>query len=184
MTGWMGKLVKARQKARQACLFVLALAVFTTASPAQTQPAPLAVQPPAMIEGTWATADGSEITIIACPQGYCGLISKIVVPEHIVKQYGGDIAAIGANYTDMMNKDPALRARPIQGLQILRLSPTASPWRFDGEVYHPEHGNHYGGSVEVIDADRIKLKGCALYVICLEQQWARVITPAPMVATQ
>jgi hypothetical protein len=60
----------------------------------------------------------------------------------------------------------------------------ASPWRFDGEVYHPEHGNHYGGSVEVIDADRIKLKGCALYVICLEQQWARVITPAPMVAAQ
>ncbi|WP_244545271.1 DUF2147 domain-containing protein [Devosia enhydra] len=170
---------------------LIAVAALAMASPAAAQGVPSPVlpgsppaQPPAMIEGTWATADGSEITIIACPQGYCGLISKIVVPEHIMKQYGGDLTAIGANYTDMMNKDPALRGRPIQGLQILRLSPTASPWRFDGEVYHPEHGNTYGGSVEVVDADRIKLKGCALYVICLEQEWARVIAPAPVLAKQ
>lgn len=139
-------------------------------------------QAPSTVEGTWLTADGSEITIIGCPQGYCGMISKIVVPDHVRQKYGNDLAAIGANYTDMMNKDPALRNRPIQGLQILTLQPTASPWRFDGQVYHPEHGNHYGGSVEVIGPDRIKLKGCALYVICLEQEWQRVLVTEPAAA--
>jgi uncharacterized protein (DUF2147 family) len=141
---------------------------------------PAAAQMPSMIEGTWATADGSEITIVACPAGYCGMISKIVVPEHVRRQYGNDLAAIGANYTDVMNKDPALRNRPINGLQILTLQPTASPWRFEGEVYHPEHGANYGGAVEVLGPDRLKLKGCALYVICLEQEWARVMVAAPI----
>src|SRR5690606_9641239 len=80
-----------------------------------------AVAAEALIEGTWLTATKSEMTIAPCAEGYCGYISKIVVPDHIRTRYGADLEAIGTNFTDYNNKDPALRGRPIQGLNILTL---------------------------------------------------------------
>lgn len=37
----------------------------------------------ALIEGVWLTDAKSEMTIAACAEGYCGYISKIVVPDEI-----------------------------------------------------------------------------------------------------
>jgi len=131
--------------------------------------------PAALIEGVWLTDAKSEMTIAPCAEGYCGYISKIVVPDHIAAQYGEDLKAIGTNFTDYNNKDPKLRDRPIQGLQILTLRAGSNPWYFEGEIYNPEDGNVYSGSVEVLGADSIKLKGCVVYVLCQEQQWTRVV---------
>jgi len=131
----------------------------------------------AIIEGVWLTDSKSEMTIARCVEGFCGYISKIVVPEDIVAQYGDQLAAIDT-FTDYHNKDPALRDRPIQGLQILTLRGGGNPWYFEGEIYNPEDGNVYSGSVEVTGADSLKLKGCVLYVLCQEQVWTRV--PAPV----
>jgi hypothetical protein len=50
------------------------------------------------------------MTIARCVEGFCGYISKIVVPEDIVAQYGDQLAAIDT-FTDYNNKDPALRDR-------------------------------------------------------------------------
>ena len=33
------------------------------------------------IEGVWQTVLLSEITIVACPEGFCGTLSKIIVPS-------------------------------------------------------------------------------------------------------
>ena len=149
--------------------------VLVLALAAVTQAATMAqAVPDSLIEGVWQTAEKSELTIAPCPQGYCGYITKIVVPDHIIAQYGDDLAAIGTNYTDYNNKNPALRDRPIQGLQILTLRPGSDPWYYEGEIYNPEDGNVYAGSVEVTGADRLKLKGCVLYVLCQEQIWLRV----------
>ena len=131
--------------------------------------------PAAIIEGVWLTDTKSEMTIARCVEGYCGYISKIVVPDHIVAKYGDDLKAIGDNFTDYNNKDPGLRQRPIQGLQILTLRPGNNPWLFEGEIYNPEDGNVYSGSVEVLGADSLRLKGCVLYVLCQEQEWTRVL---------
>lgn len=127
-----------------------------------------------LIEGVWLTAEKSEMTIAPCAEGHCGYITKIVVPQHIIDQYGDELEAIGTNFTDYMNKDPALRNRPIQGLQILTLRQGADPWHYEGEVYNPQDGNTYAGFIEVVDQDRIKLKGCAMMVLCQEQLWTRV----------
>jgi len=153
-------------------LFGLGLALLTQA--AVGQPMPLQQQPPALIEGVWLINDNSELTIVRCPEGFCGHLTKIVVPERYRQQYGQQLEAIGTNYTDENNNDPALRKRPIQGLKILTLRSTRSPWKFEGEVYSPEDGNTYSGTVEAIDVDRIKLKGCVLYVLCQEHQWQRI----------
>ena len=86
-----------------------------------------------------------------------------------------------ASFTDANNKDPALRGRPIQGMQILALRQTQNPFYYEGEIYNPEDGNIYSGSVEVLNADLIRLRGCVLYVLCQEQDWSRVLTePAPI----
>ena len=114
------------------------------------------------------------MTIARCVEGYCGYISKIVVPDHIIAKYGDDLKAIGTNYTDYNNKDPRLRDRPIQDLQILTLRRGSDPRLYEGEIYNPEDGNVYAGSVQVLGPNRIKLKGCVLYVLCQEQEWRRV----------
>lgn len=136
---------------------------------------------PALIEGVWLTTAQTELTIVPCATGFCGHISKIVVPEAIRQKYGDQLGSIDpASFTDANNKDPALKGRPIHGLQILALRQTANPMFYEGEIYNPEDGNIYSGSVEVLSADTIRLKGCVLYVLCQEQDWSRVPTePAP-----
>lgn len=132
----------------------------------------------ALIEGVWLTDAQSEMTIAACAEGYCGYISKIVVPDEIAAKYGEELDAIGDNFTDLNNKDPQLRDRPIQGLQILTLRGGNNPWYFDGEIYNPQDGNVYSGSVEVLGPDSLRLKGCVVYVLCQEQMWTRVAEDA------
>jgi uncharacterized protein (DUF2147 family) len=133
-----------------------------------------AAQAGSLIEGVWLTVEKSEMTIAPCPEGHCGYITKIVVPKHIIERYGDELQAIGTNFFDYNNKNPSLRDRPIQGLQILTLRQGADPWHYEGEVYNPEDGNTYAGFIEVVDQDRIKLKGCAYMVLCQEQIWTRV----------
>ena len=134
------------------------------------------------IDGTWLTQAKSEITIAECPDGFCGDLSKIVVPEDIYKANKKAIDSIGAtNFTDLMNKDPALRTRPIMGLQIVTLHAGDKPNIYDGAIYNPQDGNTYSGYVEVLGADKIKLNGCILYnIICKGEEWTRV--PPPPVA--
>ncbi len=131
----------------------------------------------ALVEGTWLTPDQAEMTIEECqPDVLCGTLSKIVITKAHVEQYGVDPSAIDVNaITDVMNKDPAMRDRPMLGLQILTLKATNNPWHFTGDIYNPQDGNTYSGEISVKDADSIVLKGCALYVLCQEQVWTRVI---------
>lgn len=138
----------------------------------------------ALVEGTWLTPDQAEMTIEECqPNVLCGTLSKIVITKAHVEQYGVDPSAIDVNaITDVMNKDPAMRDRPMLGLQILTLKATDNPWHFTGDIYNPQDGNTYSGEIKVKDADSIVLKGCALYVLCQEQTWTRVIPDPTMEA--
>lgn len=138
--------------------------------------------PGAALEGVWLTQAKSEITVSPCPDDFCGNISKIVVPDAIYKANKKEIDSIGAtNFTDLMNKDPNLRSRPIMGLQILTLHPNKDkPTIFDGQIYNPQDGNTYSGYVEVLGPDKIRLNGCILYnIICKGEDWTRVPQPVP-----
>lgn len=129
----------------------------------------------ALIEGVWQTPDQAQMTIEECGAQLCGKLSKIVITEEHSKQYGVEAESIRIeDITDVFNKDPELRDRPMLGLQILTLKATDNPWRFEGEIYNPQDGNTYTGEINVKDADNIVLKGCALYVLCQEQTWTRV----------
>ncbi len=127
------------------------------------------------IEGVWLTPSQSEMTISSCVEGFCGYISRIVITDEIRAKYGDGVDAV-TNYTDYNNKDPALRDRPIHGLRILTLRAAAEPGHYEGEIYSPEDGNTYAGFIEVVGPDVIKLKGCAMMVLCQEQVWRRIGT--------
>ena len=158
-----------------------AAALFISVSGGATaQDAPAeALLPKAIIEGTWKTSLESEITIEACPEGFCGRLSRIVVPQKYIDQYGDQLKEMSVEqYFDANNKDPALRERPILNLQILTLWPSNNPFRYDGKVYNPEDGETYDGYVEVLGADTIRLNGCILYgAVCQGEDWMRVLVP-------
>lgn len=129
----------------------------------------------AQIEGVWRTPSGSEVTIEPCGSGFCGRVTKAVIPDHIASQYTqADIDAFVSRMTDELNKDPSLRGRPIMNLQILSLDGGNSSGRYSGKVYNPEDGNTYDGHVKMVSGDTLELSGCVLLVLCQSQNWARV----------
>lgn len=170
-------MIKASYVRLAAALLFAAIVQAAAAAPASTAADPSAHTSP--VEGVWLTAAKSEMTVTACPEGYCGSITKIVVPDDIYKQNKAAIDAMGAtSFTDQMNKDPNLRNRPILGLQILTLHKGDKPKIFDGQIYNPQDGNTYSGYVEVLGVNKIRLNGCILYnIICKGEDWTRVPQP-------
>lgn len=117
---------------------------------------PGATQQPGIV-GLWLTGDEAHIEIKPCPEGYCGYVAKALRP----------------GYTDQRNKDPNLRNRPIDGLQIMTLHATNRPNAFDGRLYNPLDGNTYDGGVELLDINTLKMRGCVL-IFCRSENWSRL----------
>ena len=135
---------------------IIAVAAATAiAAPAAANPA-AAAEP---VTGRWLTVDGQAIvTIGTCGQTVCGKITKVLKPRP-----GGP--AVDAN-----NPDPALRHRPIEGIQFLTgFTPSGSSW--NGRIYSPEEGKTYK-SVLTRDGNTLKVKGCILF-FCKTQVWTR-----------
>jgi uncharacterized protein (DUF2147 family) len=53
------------------------------------------------IEGVWQTLELSEVTIAPCPAGFCGTLSKIVVPREGLteEEYAAALAMPVESYT-------------------------------------------------------------------------------------
>ncbi len=135
---------------------------------------PAAAQTESPILGTWVTALKTEITIASCQTGYCGYLTTIVIPEERYQANKEAIDAIGIeNLTDYNNPDPALRTRTLLGMPILNLNRQISPGMFEGEIYNPEDGQNYFGRLELIDADTVRLVGCAFLILCQSEDWVR-----------
>ncbi len=127
------------------------------------------------IVGTWRSDRGGEILIEPCAGTYCGYITRVAVPKHIYRQNKQQIEEVGEqNLPDVLNKDPALRNRPLKGLQILTIEEAAPP-KYSGKLYNAEDGNTYNGVLTVRSASQIELSGCVLFnVICRGEIWERV----------
>ncbi len=174
----------------RAALSVSALLMMIATSPGQEQSvpaAPVGPYPPSPIEGTWRTQLASEVTIAPCPQGWCGTLSKIIVPSEGLtpEEFAAAQQMPVEAFTDMRNPDPALRGRPMLGLQMLTLWPGKEPHIFDGEIYNPQDGNTYSGYIEMLGPDLVRLRGCVLFnVICQGEDWVRVISEPELDAQQ
>jgi uncharacterized protein (DUF2147 family) len=75
---------------------------------------------------------------------------------------------------DIHNQDPAQRQRPLKGLMMLQgFHGGASQWD-GGSVYNPDDGGTYHGTLTMVDANTLKVRGCVVWPLCKSQVWKRV----------
>ena len=112
--------------------------------------------------GDWFTAGASAVVKVSpCASGegtLCGRVVWLWDPS---------------TATDTRNPDPALRARPLVGLDMLSGFRPGAPGEWTGgRIYNPEDGNTYSATLKLRDATTMEVRGCVLFV-CRSQLWRR-----------
>ena len=127
-----------------ACLFIASLLCL---------PKPALAADPA---GLWLTQDGeSKLRIAPCGNKLCGTLAWLKVPSD----------SKGQPLLDASNPDPAQRARPLLGVQILLgLAPAGEGWK--GKFYNPEDGKTYDGSFVLSGSGKAEINACIAVVLC------------------
>jgi uncharacterized protein (DUF2147 family) len=115
--------------------------------------------------GTWLIADGAaKVRIIACGEALCGTVVWLSHPMD---------AATGQPQTDKLNSDPAKRRRPMLGVEvILGLQRRGEGVTWSGQIYNPDSGNTYNGSIALTDPAQLRVRGCVL-IFCKTEIWTR-----------
>jgi uncharacterized protein (DUF2147 family) len=114
-----------------------------------------------MVTGNWIIADRSAvITVDHCGAGLCGRISKALIHKPNYPQ------------TDVHNPNPALRSRPLIGLQILSGFRAREDKWDQGIIYDPESGKSYKSIVRLNPDGSLRVSGCVLF-FCQSQRWTR-----------
>jgi uncharacterized protein (DUF2147 family) len=101
------------------------------------------------VDGTWLSGDGDgwiEVRIVG--DGLSGIIT------------GSPNASAERPDTDEENPDPALRDRPLVGLEIFSGFAYAGDGRWKGgTIYDPNSGKTYRCIVTLVDADTLEVRG-------------------------
>ncbi|MFN9032594.1 MAG: DUF2147 domain-containing protein [Alphaproteobacteria bacterium] len=141
-------------RSRTAFIASIALALSASAAFASTSPV-----------GVWYTQDKQgKVRIAPCGDKLCGVI---------ISGRGKD-GKPASDARDDANPNPALRSRPILGLQILRDFKPTGPGRWGGgKIYDPNTGRTYDSKLSLSNGGVLKVEGCVT-VICQSQTW----TPA------
>jgi uncharacterized protein (DUF2147 family) len=107
--------------------------------------------------GVWKTAGGdSQLELFPCGESVCGKVVWLKRPTYIDSADG----PIGATKTDRRNPDPALRDRPILGLQVMKgLTPKGDGRWGNGTCYDPETGKNYRCKMHLTSPGRLELRG-------------------------
>lgn len=113
------------------------------------------------VAGDWVIQDKTAvITIAPCGKRLCGRIAKALVIKP------------GHAQTDVNNPNPALRNKPLIGLQILsNFVPKSDRWD-EGLIYDPEGGKSYKSILRLNPDGSLKVSGCILF-FCQSQRWTR-----------
>jgi uncharacterized protein (DUF2147 family) len=113
------------------------------------------------VTGNWVTQDGSAIIAInQCGKGLCGRIARALIRKP------------GYPQTDIHNPNPAVRRKPLIGLQILSgFVQKGGRWE-QGRIYDPESGKTYRSVLKLNPDGSLKVSGCIAF-ICQSQRWTR-----------
>jgi uncharacterized protein (DUF2147 family) len=112
---------------------------------------------PSSILGTWKTEmDESKVEVFRCGEKICGRIVWLKNPFYTDSRDG----EVGTPVIDRYNSNPALRKRPVLGLQIMAgfTELGAGDWG-NGICYDPKSGNTYRGKIHQAAPDRLELRG-------------------------
>jgi uncharacterized protein (DUF2147 family) len=117
----------------------------------------------------WAEGGFAQVEIRHCGDG--ALCGQVVWLRHPFDEHGCELR-------DVENPEPALRSRPVVGLEIFRDLQASSdhPGEWNGgEIYDPGSGRTYGLVVEMDGGDRLRLRGyLGIRLLGRTTTWVRV----------
>ena len=107
--------------------------------------------------GPWQTEGNSSLLeIVRCGDKLCGKVVWLKNPNYVSLKDG----PVGTPKIDRKNPDPALRSRPILGLQVMEgLTATGDNRWEHGTCYDPESGKSYQCKVHLEKPDRLEVRG-------------------------
>jgi uncharacterized protein (DUF2147 family) len=139
----------------RACLIAV---IGSSALAAAITPA-LSDSSPAVI---WLTQAGdAKVQVSRCGAGICG---KVVWLKDPIDK------ATGRPQTDDKNPSPALKSRPMIGLQLFSNMQPSGPNAWSGVVYNADDGQSYASTVTQLDANRLEVRGC-VGALCGSEIW-------------
>ena len=109
------------------------------------------------ILGVWKTElDESKVEVYRCGEKICGKIIWLKNPVYTDSSDG----QVGTPIIDRKNPEPALRKRPLIGLQIMHgfTEQGDNTWG-NGSCYDPKNGKSYRGKIRLTAHDRLELRG-------------------------
>jgi uncharacterized protein (DUF2147 family) len=113
--------------------------------------------------GRWRSHDeDGMLEIYECGGKLCG--RGMPTPEEMVA---------AANAKDVKNPDPALRNRPLNGIEVLQDFGGGPRVWTGGKIYRPQDGHTYNGRIELLDDNTLKLTGCVMAPLCKSIIWKR-----------
>jgi uncharacterized protein (DUF2147 family) len=112
---------------------------------------------PSDIIGSWKTEENdSLLEFIRCGEKICGKIVWLKHPNYMNNKDG----PVGKIKVDRKNPNPALRTRPILGLQVMKgLTAKGNNRWGNGTCYDPETGKSYKCKMQMASPDRLELRG-------------------------
>ena len=119
------------------------------------------------IDGFWMDSHGEVILQIRpCGDAHCGRVAWLRLPN------GPD----GQEILDYRNPDPALRDRPVCGLDVVTgFKPQPDGTWGDGTVYVSDLGSSFSGYAEILGQDQVKVTGYVFIpLIGQSEVWSRV----------
>jgi uncharacterized protein (DUF2147 family) len=114
--------------------------------------------------GLWRASDGGLTRISPCGTALCGYIVSVnpkIDPS------------TGQPATDKNNPDPSKQNRPLIGIRILIGMQPDGVGRWSGELYDTDRGQVFPGHLIQLDANTVRVEGCALG-ICGGEDMSRV----------
>lgn len=114
------------------------------------------------IAGVWRTpVHNADIEVFDCGQAVCG------------KVINSDLLRATPDMKDVHNSDASLRDRQVKGLQMISgFTGGPSEWK-GGQIYNPDDGHTYHGTITLADPNTLKLTGCVVFPLCKTQVWHR-----------
>ncbi len=125
------------------------------------------------ILGVWYTEKNeAKVEIFNCADKYCGKIVWLKDPNY---PPGSKEGTPGTPKIDHKNPDPALRSRPVMGLQFMNNFSYAgrNVWE-DGRLYDPEKGKTYSGKMTLVSPKELDLRGfIGISLLGRTSRWTR-----------
>ena len=115
--------------------------------------------------GLWLAKDGAKVRVASCGKALCG---KIEVPKSPADP------DTGRPWTDKDNPNPALRGRPLVGVEVFVSMMPDGPGKWTGTLYNTNGGQSVPGHIYELDAHTLKIEGCVGAAMCGSQNMTRL----------